>query len=305
MDDRITRRRTCLRIRRGNRSGRRGEALLLIPPGLLSLVALTNDLHFWVYQPKIDLSAFAVETGAYTHMPAFYALYAWMILSFAAGLLLLFRETRSRARKAFAYLVTVVGLWFGLFTVYALVFDGTALPRIYNNPDIHMFGMLGVLEVCIRFHLIPHNASNADCFAALRTPALVTDEALRPVCRSGAALADAIDMAETIGVDVTLAGPVPQEDPGRSLLAAAIQECAANAVKHAGGSALSVRIRKEETGTRFSLANNGAPPAGPIRETGGLLSLRTLTQSRGGRMDEVYAPAFRLDIFLPYLTQTD
>lgn len=66
-----------------------------------------------------------------------------------------------------------------------------------------------------------------------------------------------------------------------------------------------MRIRKEETGTRFSLANNGAPPAGPIRETGGLLSLRTLTESRGGRMDVVYAPAFRLDIFLLYLTQTD
>ena len=53
---------TCLRIRRGNRPGRLDEALLLIPPVLLSLTALTNDLHFLVYRPKIALSAFAVDT---------------------------------------------------------------------------------------------------------------------------------------------------------------------------------------------------------------------------------------------------
>ena len=65
------------------------------------------------------------------------------------------------------------------------------------------------------------------------------------------ALADAIDMAETIGVEVIITGRIPQEEPERSLLAAAIQENAANTVKHAGGSALSVQIRPEEDGTRF------------------------------------------------------
>ena len=113
------------------------------------------------------------------------------------------------------------------------------------------------------------------------------------------ALADAIDMAETIGVEVTIAGGIPQEEPGRGLLAAAIQECAANAVKHAGGSALTVRIRKEENGTRFSLESDGRPPSGPIQEAGGLLSLRALTESKGGRMVIESAPAFRLVIFLP------
>ena len=179
---------TCLRVCRVYRPGRRDEALLLIPPILLSLAALTNDLHFQVYRPKTGLAAFAVNTGTYAYGPVFYALYAWMIMSLAAGLLLLFRETRRQARKALPYLAAVVGLWFGLIMLFVRLIDGTTLPRLYNNPDLHMFGMLGVLEVCIRCHLIPHNAGYADSFAALRTPALVTDEALRPVYCSGKVL---------------------------------------------------------------------------------------------------------------------
>ena len=106
-------------------------------------------------------------------------------------------------------------------------------------------------------------------------------------------------MARAIGVEVMITGRVPLQEPARSLLASAIQECAANAVKHAGGSALSVWIAKEAGGTRFALENDGAPPAGPIRETGGLASLRALMESKGGRMEVQSAPAFRLTITLP------
>ena len=113
------------------------------------------------------------------------------------------------------------------------------------------------------------------------------------------ALADAVDMAEAIGVEVTITGRAPAEEPGRGVLAAAIQECAANAVKHAGGNALTVRIGQEADGLRFTLENNGRAPAKPIRESGGLLSLRALTESKGGHMEVASVPAFRLTIFLP------
>ena len=113
------------------------------------------------------------------------------------------------------------------------------------------------------------------------------------------ALADTIDTAAAIGVDVTISGRVPLEEPARHLLASAVQECAANAVKHAGGTALSVRIGQTFGGMRFTLENDGAPPAGPVRESGGLVSLRALTKIRGGRMYVRSLPAFRLDIFLP------
>ena len=179
---------TSLRIRRGNREGSADEALLLIPPCLLSLLALTNDLHGLVYARKVILSEFRVDAGTYTAGPVFYLLYAWMIMSFAAGLLLLFRENRLRHRNVLPWLLAVVGLWLILLTLHVRVFDGTQIPRMYNNPEIHMFGMLGVFEVCIRGRMIPHNEDYPGFFKMLRIPALVTDRALHPVYRSGGEL---------------------------------------------------------------------------------------------------------------------
>ena len=74
---------------------------------------------------------------------------------------------------------------------------------MYNSPEINLFGMLGVLEVCIRYHLIPHNANYADFFEAFRMPALATDRGFRPVYRSGEELA-----ADTDRLRAALASPV-------------------------------------------------------------------------------------------------
>ena len=90
-----------------------------------------------MYAPRVALSEFAVATGTYAHGPVFYALYAWMILSFAVGLLLLLREVSLRYRKALPYLAAVAGLWFALVVYHMLVTDGAQLPRMYNTPEIH------------------------------------------------------------------------------------------------------------------------------------------------------------------------
>ncbi len=58
-------------------------------------------------------------------------------------------------------------------------------------------------------------------------------------------------------------------------------------------------IGQEEGNLRFPLENNGRAPAQPIRESGGLLSLRALTESKGGSMAVESDPAFRLTIVLP------
>ena len=119
------------------------------------------------------------------------------------------------------------------------------------------------------------------------------------------ALTDAIELADAIGVEVTVAGRVPAEESLRGVLAAAIQECAANTVKHAGGSMLTVRILPEKDGTGFSLENDGTAPTEPIRESGGLLSLRAFVESRGGTMQVESVPRVRITIFLPESAKTD
>ena len=112
-------------------------------------------------------------------------------------------------------------------------------------------------------------------------------------------LAEAVSMAQAIGVKAELTGIPPAEDSPRELLAAAIRECAANAVKHADGDRLTADTRHSDTGYSFTVRSNGIPPAAPIRETGGLLSLRTLVENRRGAMRIDVSPEFRLTIVLP------
>ena len=101
------------------------------------------------------------------------------------------------------------------------------------------------------------------------------------------ALAEALEAAEILGVDVSVAGRFPEEESCRGILAAAIRECAANTVKHAGGNRLSVEILADGQAGRggtLLICSNGTPPEEPIRESGGLLSLRSLVERQGGTM---------------------
>ena len=112
-------------------------------------------------------------------------------------------------------------------------------------------------------------------------------------------LTDAMETAETIGVDVLISGPVPADEPYRSLLASAIDECASNAVKHADGDQLTVKIQNTEAEITFVLHSNGKVLEEPIRESGGLLSLRMLVEKESGSMRTEALPSFTLTIRLP------
>lgn len=130
-------------------------------------------------------------------------------------------------------------------------------------------------------------------------------------------LADALEMAGAIGVKVKITGSVPEAGSAREILAAAINECATNTVKHADGDRLSVEVRQEGSGQEGTgksaadfcfilqssgsadaqMSSDGSVPA-EIHESGGLLSLRTLVERQNGTMQVESAPEFRLTIML-------
>ncbi len=112
-------------------------------------------------------------------------------------------------------------------------------------------------------------------------------------------LSEAVETAQIIGVDVLISGPLPADDPYRSLLAAAIGECASNIVKHADGDQLTVEIRQTDKEMTFILYGNGEAPKNPVRESGGLLSLRSLVEKEGGTMQTEATPSFTLSIRIP------
>ena len=105
----------------------------------------------------------------------------------------------------------------------------------------------------------------------------------------------ALSLAGSIGVSVKITGEPPLDHGSRKLLADAIRECAANAVKHAGGDMVFVEI----DGRTAILSNNGSSPKGPITESGGLLALRQRTEAAGGTMAVQSQPAFSLMICFP------
>ena len=105
------------------------------------------------------------------------------------------------------------------------------------------------------------------------------------------------------GVTVRILGTEPSDGPAREIFAAAVRECSANAAKHAGARHLFAEIR-ETSGPgalwRFVFTNDGACAGhGEIREAGGLLSLRRLTEQAGGSMLVSADPRFRVEIRLP------
>ena len=168
---------TCVCVLRGRQGERKwDERLLLIPGAALSLAALTNDLHFLVYIPHIPLEDFRVDTGTYGYGPVFYLFYVWMASAALAGIIMLFRKTGRHAGRAVHMLVFLVFLWFSLVLLTLLVID--RIPsgrRMFSVPEIHIFGMLGVFEICIRSRLIPYNENYTGFFSGLRIPAAVAD----------------------------------------------------------------------------------------------------------------------------------
>ena len=190
---------SCFRIRRGGQEKRRWkEDLLLIPAGLLALLAMTNDMHSLVYVPQIALSEFILKTGTYRYGPAFWPMNAWMIGATVSGLLLLYRSSGQMPKKAIQLITGIAVLWGGLILLNLLVLD--RLPggyHMYNNPEIHIFCMLGVFEICIRYRLIPYNENYTAFFQKLQIPSVITDRAFRPVYCTDAAFPAGAESLET------------------------------------------------------------------------------------------------------------
>ena len=112
-------------------------------------------------------------------------------------------------------------------------------------------------------------------------------------------LMQTLAMTKNIGVQADIHGEFPENPDRRRLLACAIQECATNTVKHAEGDRITVHLEEDSEGLRIRISNNGKPPEGPIRESGGLLSLRRRVETAGGKMAVESQPEFSLTITLP------
>ena len=110
---------------------------------------------------------------------------------------------------------------------------------------------------------------------------------------------EAILTAKRIGVAVEIFGEFPKGETAKRILAQAVDQCAANTARHAGGDLLSVAITESVEQITASFANNGRAPEGPVTETGGLAVLRQTVEDAGGSMTVQSEPVFLLTITIP------
>ena len=108
-----------------------------------------------------------------------------------------------------------------------------------------------------------------------------------------------LNTAERLGVRTEIRGELPRTDPELRIIATGLHECLTNLLRHAHGDLLQLELRQSEDGLTAVFSGNGNPPAGEIRETGGLRSLRALTEGSGGTMTVTAKPTICVTITIP------
>ena len=68
--------------------------------------------------------------------------------------------------------------------------------------------------------------------------------------------------------------------------------------RHAHGDLLRIELRETRDRLTIVFSGNGEPPKGPVRETGGLRILRTITEQAGGIMRVSTEPCFTVTLNL-------
>ena len=205
---------TCIRIHRGEDDKRSGkEQLILIPSGMLLLLVLSNDLHQLFYHRLIPLAEFHGIVGTYTYGPLFYLMYGWMGLMLFVGFAILIRKTWRRNLQALLSFACLIFLWSGLNLLNRLVFTPREMLRMFHAPEINVFSLLGMFEVCIRNRLIPYNENYIGFFSALGLPVRITDESFAavyetdlPISASEAQLSAAVAAPVYLNEDTRLSG---------------------------------------------------------------------------------------------------
>lgn len=110
-------------------------------------------------------------------------------------------------------------------------------------------------------------------------------------------LNSALLYAESLGVEVNIAGNISERIS--PLLAKIVDECTANTLKHAKGDRLDIIIDNQNDCHIITVTNNGQPPSGEIKPSGGLALLKKEVKKLGGNAEIISAPEFKLIITMP------
>ena len=102
------------------------------------------------------------------------------------------------------------------------------------------------------------------------------------------------------GMDVwvEVRGALPQDETVADAFAEIAVECVTNAVRHGYATRIQFHLFQNDF-WRMTVTDNGIPPAGPIREGGGISGIRRRLARLGGSMELYTVPRFRIELSVP------
>lgn len=179
---------------------------------------------------------------------------------------------------------------------YTRNLDAITRDKEILAAKIRLHDDFGKAQLAIKSYLLQPGGSREQLLSILKTPVfLFRGEAETEPPEDPFDLLN--EAADAIGVEIAYDGALPPLH--RDVTAVAIHECLTNTVKHASGSHLYVKSRLAEGVWTVELTNDGAPPSGPVDETGGLSNLRRFAEMDGMEMSVESTPAFRLTLRFP------
>ena len=99
-------------------------------------------------------------------------------------------------------------------------------------------------------------------------------------------------------VSVEIRGALPEDEAVADSFAEIAVECVTNAVRHGYATHIQFHFFQNDC-WRMTVTDNGIPPAGPIREGGGIGGMRRRVGRLGGDMELYTVPRFRIEISVP------
>ena len=99
-------------------------------------------------------------------------------------------------------------------------------------------------------------------------------------------------------VSVEFQGALPEDGAVADSFAEIAVECVTNAVRHGYATRIHFHLFHNDC-WRMTVTDNGLPPAGSIREGGGIGGMRRRVRQLGGRMELYTVPRFRIELSVP------
>lgn len=151
---------------------------------LLSLGVVTNDIHNLAFIPKVPLEEFSGENGTYSHGPLFYGVYIWVVAAVTIGVAYLIHITRkvSNWKKIIYILIPLVLV--PILNAVGDFLESIGRETLYKMPELYVFALIAVLEICLRNRLITYNEDYRGIFSQLNIPVLITSSDYKSIYKT-------------------------------------------------------------------------------------------------------------------------